>query len=176
MYYANPGSFRCIIKIEDNLSTAANSSDLTNINQLLGIGVDSLINYSGVGPSTVSNEIKVNVTNYGNVKINLSLRGYSVNENDGFAMNCTQNNISLMYEKYNLTSSNPGDLKLNQFELNYTNLTSSPEIKIFNLNYRQEDSYNDAINTTYWRIYAPTNINGECSGYIQFGAVIGAGN
>ena len=97
-YYANPGSFRCVLRIEDNLSIASNLSDLTNINSLLAIGVDSPMNYSIVGPGTVSNEIKVNVTNYGNVKMNLSLRGYAANENDGFAMNCSVNNISIMYE------------------------------------------------------------------------------
>ncbi|MEM0465071.1 MAG: hypothetical protein QXW97_00015 [Candidatus Pacearchaeota archaeon] len=174
MYYANSGNWNCILRVEDNLSAFKNSSDSTFINQLLAIGVDSFIDYNSVSPNLVSDEVKVNVTNYGNVKINLSLRGYAVNENDNFAMNCTVNNISIMHQKYNLTASNPGNLTLSKMT-NYTNLSSSPIIKKFNLNYRQNDDYNDAINTTYWRIYVEPGVNGTCSGHIQFGAVIGAG-
>ncbi|MBR9704691.1 hypothetical protein GOV12_04715 [Candidatus Pacearchaeota archaeon] len=174
-YYSNPTSFRCIFRVEDNLSISSNGSDLTNINQLLAIGVDSPINYSLVNSGSVSDEISVNITNYGNIKMNLSLRGFYESFNDGMAMNCSTGNISVGYEKYNLTSSNDSDLDIGQFEGIYSNLTSDSVIRDFNLNYRQEDSFNDAINTTYWRIYLPVGTLGPCNGSIQFGAILGTG-
>lgn len=99
-------------------------------------------------------------------------------EGDGLSMNCTLGsvgNISINYERYNLTSSIAGDLSLGDFEANYSNLTSTSVVREFNLNYRQNDAVNEAINSTYWRIYVPTGVAGSCSGNIIFGATQSAG-
>ena len=74
-------------------------------------------------------------------------------------------------EKYNVTDPNPGTLDLSGFEDLYINLTSSPVVREFNLNYRQNDVNNEAINETYWRIYVPVGVAGSCQGNIVFGAV-----
>ena len=138
----------------------------------MAVGLPQSLDYGLVNATYVSEEGILNVTNYGNVKINLSLSGYAVNEGDGFAMNCSLGgNISINYEKYNLTDSNPGSLSLSQFEASYVNLTSSPKVREFNLNYRQDDTQNEAINSTYWRIYVPVGVGGTCQGNIVFGAV-----
>lgn len=93
-------------------------------------------------------------------------------------MNCTLGaikNISVQHEKYNITNSNPGVIDLSQFIANYTNLTSSPVVRTFNLEYRQNDTFNEAINATYWRIYVPLGVAGTCQGNIVFGATVGPG-
>jgi len=35
---------------------------------------------------------------------------------------------------------------------------------------------NDAINSTYWRIYVPLGVAGTCQGNIVFGATVAPGN
>ena len=69
------------------------------------LDLDSIITYNLSEGEEVTREANVNVTNYGNVKINLSLSGYAFEENDGYAMNCSEGeirNISIEYEKFNL--------------------------------------------------------------------------
>jgi hypothetical protein len=172
-YYANPETWNCSVEVNDYSGYKEENSNTSDVQPLLALGLPSTINYGTVNATYVSNENITNVTNYGNVKINLSLSGYAENVGDGFAMNCSLGtaNISIEYEKFNLTDSTPGSLSLSEFENSYINLTSSPIIKRFDLNYRQNDTHNKATNKTYWRIYVPKGIGGTCQGNIVFGAV-----
>ncbi len=172
-YYSNPGTWNCYVEVYDNLSISKNSTDQTSINTLLALGVDGPVDFGEINSKNISNEIILNVTNYGNVQVNLSLSGYAVNEGDGFAMNCSLGdmNISIEYEKFNLTSSNPGAGDLSSFNDVYENLSSDVKVKKFNLNYRQDDTENKAVNSTYWRIYVPEGAGGSCQGNIVIGAV-----
>jgi hypothetical protein len=167
-YYANPGSWECFFEVQDNLSSSGNRSDTTNVNTLLSVGMQDLINYSTVNSLQVSNEVEVNVTNYGNVMVNLSLVSYARSEGDGLAMNCTFGNISAEHQKYNLTSSNPGSLDLGATDLVYSNMSILTEIKEFNLDYRTSEENNEAVNSTYWRIYVPLSVGGGCQGKVIF--------
>jgi hypothetical protein len=169
-YYANSSYWNCTISPIDNNNVSRNGSGSSFINPLLSIEVNDSLTFNGVS-NAVSSEQILNVTNYGNVKINLSLYGYARNEGDGYAMNCSDGkNISIMYEKYNLTATNSGNLNLLDFQIKYINLTSSSVVKRFNLDFRHSDGQNIATNSTYWRIYGPGGISGTCSGNIVFGA------
>ena len=153
--------------------------DNISISQLLSIGLPDTINYGEVNATYVSNENESNITNLGNTAVNISLEGYGYTQGDGNAMNCTlgsNKNISIYWEKYNLTNSNPGAMTLGGLEANYTNLTTSPVVKEIGLPVRQNDFENDAINSTYWRIYVPLGVAGTCSGNIIFGATTAAGS
>jgi hypothetical protein len=177
-YYANPGIWNCTLNATDNAGKSGYGWDTINISTLLALGLPDFIYYGIVNATEISEENITNITNYGNVKINLSLSGYGFTANDNNSMNCTLGaikNISIMYEKYNLTASTPGVLNFTQFNSSYTNLTSSPIVKRFNLDFRQNDTINDAINTTYWRIYVPVGVAGTCQGNIVFGATIANG-
>lgn len=178
LYYANPGTWNCFFEVEDNLSVSSNSSDSTSINTLLSVGVQDIINYSTVNPEKVSDEIEVNITNYGNIMANLSLFGYGETMGDGLAMKCSTGNISLENEKYNLTNTNLGSMNLGQADLVYSNMSGQTVIKEFNLDYRTKEDENDAFNSTYWRIYTPSlaKARGTCNGNIIFGAFQGAGS
>lgn len=171
-YNANSSSWNCTITIEDNNSRYKNGSYNTYINPFLAIDVDPIIDYGSVGPNVVSQEHYLNVSNYGNIKINLSVSGYGMYEGDGNAMNCSSGkNISVYFEKFNLTSSNPGNLILTEFENYYVNLTEDFPVIIFNQDYRKNENYNEAVNKTYWRIYVPVGLrSGGCSGNVVFGA------
>jgi len=130
----------------------------------------------------VSDEVAVNVTNAGNVMVNLSLSGYARTVGDGYAMNCSLGsvqNISINYEKYNLTSANAGPLDFTAFETgNYANVTASVQTRRFNLGQRFNDAQTglDDTNATYWRIYVPSGVAGNCTGNIVFGATRAAGS
>ena len=167
-YYANPGNWTCLTSAQDNLSMGGNSTDDTFINPLLSVGVQSEIDFGSVGVGSISDEKIVNVTNYGNVAINLSLYGYGQTPGDNLAMNCTIGNISIGDERYNLTSPNPGQITISQFDSNYQNLTSVYTVRNFGLN-KKNNSFN-ATKPTYWRMRLHPGITGNCSGSVVFGA------
>jgi len=181
-YYADDGGWNCTMYVNDSQNWNDTESDVINTAQLLAFLLPSTIDYGTINATEISLENATNVTNVGNVRLNLSLEGYALAVGDGQAMNCTKGlskNISIVYEKYNLTASNGLDItNITQFETNYTNLTSSPVVKIFNLDYRKNDTVfmKDAWNTTYWRIYVPTGVAGTCRGNIVFGATRAAGS
>lgn len=176
-YYANSENWNCTIETMDNLSTYGRGGDLSFVNPLLALGLDSIATFN-LNIGQITDEEQLNVTNYGNVKINLSLSGYAATENDGLSMNCTEGdkNISINYTKFNLTASNPGAITLTDFQNEYVNLTSYPKVKDFNLNYRQNENANEAVDSTYWRIYVPSTVSGNCQGNIIFGAVQAPGD
>lgn len=181
-YYANNATWTAYVAVNDSTGAVGTLTGNRTINSLLALGLPDFINYSTVNATQVSSEQIANVTNMGNVVTNLSLSGYGATVGDGNAMNCTQGstkNISIYYEKYNLTTSNPGEvLNLAQFEAaNFTNLTSAVATKRFNIAFRQNDTAAgfDDTNSTYWRIYVPIGVAGSCSGNIVFGATRGTG-
>jgi hypothetical protein len=177
-YYAYPSNWTCTINVTDLAKKSGYGNDTITVSTLLALGLPDFIYYGTVNATEVSDENITNVINYGNVKINLSLSGYGFKANDNNAMNCslgTNKNITINHEKYNLTVSNPGVLNLDQAIANYTNLTSAPAVKKYNLDYRQNDTVNEAINATYWRIYVPLGVAGTCQGNIVFGATVASG-
>jgi len=173
-YYANSENWVCNFTIEDNYSVSSDESNSTFINQLLSIEVNSFFDFGYVNSQAVSNESVMNITNMGNTKINISFLGYAINEGDGFAMNCSDDgNLSIDLLKYNLTASTFGELTFGEFNNYYLNLTGSSAIKNTGLNFRQNDLLNEAVNSTYWRIYVPNGITGDCQGNIVVSATLG---
>lgn len=180
-YYSNNATWNGTVRVTDNSSKNGTGSDLITVNSLLALGVPDSINYGIVNETEVSFERIANVTNFGNIMLNLSLEGYARSQGDNLSMNCSLGdvqNISVGYQKFNLTASNNSLLSLTQFTSIYTNLTGNRTIKRFNLNYRQNDTnpYIDDTNSTYWRIYVPFGVAGTCTGNIIFGATLGSGS
>jgi hypothetical protein len=169
-YYSNPGIWTCDVEITDNLSISSRETNTTNINELLAIYIDDEINFGTFSAMQVTDEKELIVVNYGNIMINLSLSGYGVEEGDDLAMSCISGEIPVYYKKYNLSSSNSGEMNLEEFELKYKNLTKETVVSEFNLDYRKNEIENDALNSTYWRVYVPEGVGGSCQGNIVFGA------
>lgn len=178
-YYASPGVWNCSLSVMDSLYVSGKGIANTSVNSLLAIGVNSFFDFGILALTSISPENQTNITNFGNVLINLSLRGYAAELGDGLAMNCSSgsiNNISIEYMKYNLTSSNAGPITLPEVEQYYFNLSSLPVSRMFGLSSRQNDISNDAVNSTYWRVYVPAGINGSCSGNLVLGATLASGS
>jgi len=172
-YYADAADWNCTVFVNDSLSWEETGTDEITVNTLLALGLPDIIQYGTVNATEVSDENVTNVTNFGNVPMNLSVEGYAQTEGDGLAMNCTLGNIGTIpvyWEKYNFTNINPGVLTLSQFEGVYANLTSDAVVRQYELAQRQNDGFNEASNYTYWRIYVPRGVAGTCQGKIIFGA------
>jgi hypothetical protein len=180
-YYANNATWNATAVVTDQSNWTGMGSNKTTINELLAFAMPDSIDYGTVNATAVSEEQVANVTNAGNIIANLSLSGYAVSVGDNWSMNCTRGtvqNISIYYEKYLLNRSVSGTINYTQFQANYTNLTSNPIVRSFNVPQRLNDTWQfiDDTNSTYWRIYVPIGVAGSCSGNIVFGAVKGPGN
>jgi hypothetical protein len=172
-FFSDPGNWTCNLNLTDNTNLSDSSSSNFSVSELLSMGLPDYVNYGVVNSTYVSSEVPVQIINYGNVKLDLSLSGYGSSVNDGYAMSCTHGakEIPIGYQKYTLGNSITGAISLTEFNQFYTNLTTFSNTANYNLNYRHNDITNDAMNYTYWRIYVPRNVAGSCSGNIVFGAV-----
>ncbi len=180
-YYADSNIWNCTMLVNDHLNISNQGSNISMVNPLLAIQLEDTVDFGQVNALEVSEESIINVTNMGNVEINLSLSGYAVTPGDNLAMNCTEGltkNIPINYQRYNLTASNPGFMDLQMFESSYRNLSSISTIRSFNLGHRSNDlaAFLDDTGKTYWRIYVPSGVAGSCEGNIIFGAAIGPEN
>ena len=170
-YFANNGTWQCNMTVADNygLASSRNSSEFT-INPLIAIEVPTEIGYGNLSVTETSSQIPVNVSNYGNIQLNVSVRGwggidqYTSDLNDT-ALICATNNISMEYHRYSINISDT----FNQM----TNISNtSTQIPDFYIYQRENDAApgNDT-NTTYWRLQIPSNVAGSCNGTVEFSAI-----
>ena len=97
-YYASSNSWNCTVKGADYLINHS-ASNTTFINPLMAIELPSTIDYGLLDTSVMSNESVVNITNKGNVVVNLTLEGYAVSRGDNLSMNCSDGmNISVNFQ------------------------------------------------------------------------------
>ncbi len=172
-YYANNGSWACNMTIEDNYGLRdTNTSGAERINSLIGIWSKENINYGNLSVTEYSTEKTLNITNFGNVEINVSVRGYggtgtSFRKNpSNSSLNCQTGNMSLFYERYS-TKSGVGWVNM----LNISNASSL--IQNFTLPQRTNDTgHQQDTNNTYWMVYIPSGISGKCNGSLEFLASI----
>ncbi|MBW2975364.1 hypothetical protein KY366_06615 [Candidatus Woesearchaeota archaeon] len=169
-YYANNGTWQCNMTVADSYNlTSSNISNNITINPLVALDVPSELDYGNLSVTETSGFIGMNISNLGNVPINISVRGWggTLDYNGHFddtCMICETGNISAYYEKYSINTS--------MSYANMTNLTNtSAKIPNFILPVRTNDSrYGNDTNTTYWRIYIPLAIGGYCNGTLEFTA------
>lgn len=183
-YYANDSNqWRCNISVDDTGGTQKISSKIflsdTEISQaytitkLLAINTTLLINYGNLSVTETSSEIEHNVTNAGNINLNLTLRGFGGSQNGedimpgggNTTMFCDFGNITHGYKRYAIGSSGfPfSDMKNLSNMTKRTNLTLPARINDINVDRDQ--------NSTYWKLQVPLGVGGICNGTIIFGAI-----
>ncbi|MFC1648274.1 hypothetical protein ACFL1B_02335 [Nanoarchaeota archaeon] len=167
-YYANNGS------VWTANATAKDQGDFTDfesgtatIEPLLAINVTDEIDFGNMAVGDVSTTgIEANVTNFGNVLINVSVYGYGSTTGDGLAMVCTQRNITIGYEKFSVNNSTP--------YVSMTALaTAAQNIPGLQMYQRTNDTAGGEVyNITYWRLQVPVSLNpaGTCNGSVVFQA------
>lgn len=161
-YYANNGSnWICNATAIDEYNFTVSESATTTMNALYALNLTTLIDFGDMAVEDTSTTEQANITNFGNMDINISLYGYGVTPNDGLAFDCDIGNITIDNERHSLV--------VQAWSL-MTNLTSAAN-NINNLTLAQRtDDTTPVINTTYWRLYIPPNPFGNCTGNIVFQA------
>jgi len=161
-YYAEPVSWNCTVFVNDSFGFAANNTINSTVNSLLALDVTSLIEYGNLAIQDTSANKTANVTNFGNVPINVSVYGYGNTSGDGLALYCEQGNITIDNEKY---SANINDNYAAKTSLTGTGV-QIPALTVG----KQTVPTTPIVNTTYWQLYVPPNPFGVCNGTVVFQA------
>lgn len=167
-YYSNNGTWMCNVTPMNSWNYTNSGNGSTLFYPIYALNVTDGIDYGGVAVYDVSPERIANVTNLGNMGINISVEGYGAARGDGLAMNCSINgNITVDNERFAINTgvawaaktplvSTPGGVPLSGLTLPKQTLSSTY-----------------VVNSTYWEIYIPPNPAGNCTGNIIFTAVAG---
>lgn len=170
-YYANNGTWRGNLTVRDDYNLTRNDYRNSTINLLYALNITpDIINFGDMAVGdTKDPPVPANVTNFGNMPINVSVYGFG-GENEilyaGLAMICEIRNLTLPNERYGLNAGTSYD--------SMTSLTGSP-IRITGLKIpKQTDSSQMQTNTTYWRLHVNLTSNpfGVCNGTVVFAAEV----
>lgn len=167
-YSANAAEWTCKLTATDAgaLTGTASATDVT-VNQLKALStVSASLAFSELAlGATSSSDKNINVTNTGNVLIDVSVDGYGAIDGDGKSMTCTIGTITLANVKYNLTADQ-------DYTANMTALTDSA-VTLTDFNLAAESTDNTAsAELIYWKLKIPTTgVGGSCSGNVVVTAV-----
>jgi hypothetical protein len=173
-YYANNGSWFINVSVHDRYhSTSYNVSGTGNftISALYAINVTDTINFGDMAVGdTSANPIQANITNFGNMRLNITVYGFGGENRTlyaNYSMICDQRNLTSNVERYSI---NQSDLWSGMTPINNTAVT----IQAFNIVQRTND-LEPVVNSTYWRLYIDpaSNPYGTCNGTVVFGASAG---
>lgn len=163
-YYANNGSnWMCNVTVQDNYNFNDSRYNITDIRPLWAINVTPTIDFGEMAVGETRNNITANITNFGNMPVNISVNGYGNTTNDGLAMKCAIRNISISNLRFSINASQIWDDKANLS--NSLKNISGLTIPKSNGTFTQ--------NVTYWDLYIPPSENpfGLCTGTVVFTAV-----
>jgi len=167
-YYANDGlNWTANATAFDASGSADTESAQTTMNILLALNVTDLIDYGNLAVGDISAaSVQANITNFGNVDINVSLYGYGNITGDGLALKCEQRNISIDNERFTTNATDMAWADMLQLT------GSSALISNLSIIQRTNDTVNDIVNSTYWKLRVPVSTNpaGQCNGSIVFQA------
>lgn len=167
-YFANNGTWKCNLTVEDNREAVSDANISTLINELLAIEITpSILDYGQLLTTNITqNDTNLTVTNLGNVDFNITVDGYGVEDGDGLAMNCTKGTIPLSNQRY------ATNISTSFAEMTSLSDTPTPVFN-FTLPQRLDDNQFDASrNNTYWKLEVPSGIRGICNGTIVFRTVV----
>ncbi|MFH1849933.1 MAG: hypothetical protein ABH879_07175 [archaeon] len=181
-YYANASNWACSATIVDgggnatqnlydNISSSRNAT--AKVTQLVAIEVTDEIDYGNMSVTETSGEKVLNVTNIGNMGINISVRGFggtkhNITGKENNAMHCAYNNITIDYQRY---SRYQGVNWADMVQLAGTN-TMVDDLTISQRTNDTTVTYGDDRNSTYWKLQIPPTVGGVCNGTIVFTATV----
>jgi hypothetical protein len=163
-HYAINGTWNCTSFAWDAYSIG-NKSDNTTVNQLFALNIStSVIDYSNLQPNQTSQNVTVNISNVGNMPMNISVYGFggdNETSGSGLSMVCQINNISVSFEKYATNNST---------DYNSKNALTTTSHDI-GMTIPPKTNYDDIkVNSTYWQFMVPPNSysSGQCNGSVVF--------
>jgi len=173
-YFAYNGTWQVNITVSDThwlggdnpLNLTDSGTGFTNITPLVALDVPASLDYGDLAVTQYSSMKELNITNFGNVGINISMYGYGGDNYTLFnntALMCPVGNISLTYERWARESSKAW--------ADMYNVTAVDAKMDINIPKRiDEQQYNNSRNTTYWKVYVPQGVGGFCNGSLVFSA------
>jgi len=160
------GTWTCNITAIDNSGGTGSNTDTATVNQLIALSIaETNINFGNMNPGekTADGSAKdINITNEGNVKIDLKMKANSDMICDNLG-SIGPGNISYAVTNVGYDSG----AKLNN-DLSFTSLTT------FNLGVEGiiTSDTQPATNLTYWGINIPYGVRGVCNNTITLSAII----
>jgi len=168
-YYAVNGTWYVNATVIDDFAFTASDTNTTTIDALYALNVTTLIDYGDMVLTDNSDNMTANITNLGNLPINMTVFSYGAVSGDGLAMNCSQGNISAEHQKFS-----------HNVSANYTQKTATPGNPVSPADMalqvqKQTVPATQITNTTYWQLYvsADNNPYGVCNGTLVFAAYAG---
>jgi hypothetical protein len=162
LYYAANGTWTCNAT---GISTDGISSTTRTftIDPLYAITVnDTFMNFGNLQTGALSDNVTQNITNVGNMALNISVRGYGRVMDDNSSFTCTTQNLSIDLLKF------AGNITATYDEKESLANTSKQ------LRFTIEKQINPTLktNSSFWQVRIPANISetGQCNGTIVFQA------
>ncbi len=165
-YWALNGTWFCNATAKSNADIISKLVNST-INPLYALNVSNTIDFGIMQPMQISPaDIIKNVTNIGNMVLDLGLDGYGIFDDDNIGMNCSEGNISLDSERYSLN-----------FGQSWNSMTPLTDITSympsFDLNPRNDTNATKSIKEIYWKLQVDPKTRGVCNGTVVFTASAG---
>ncbi|MFH1649712.1 MAG: hypothetical protein ABIA93_04140 [Candidatus Woesearchaeota archaeon] len=163
-YYANNGTWTCNASTIDQQAFTGSLSNTSTIDPLYAINVTPTIDYGNMAVGDISNNETLNITNFGNRDINITVLGYGEAELDDLSMVCDYGNISIGNQHFSLT---PVDFGSKQVLA-----TTATQVTALTVIQQTNDSM-AVTNTTYWQLEIPLDENpaGQCNGTVVVEAI-----
>jgi len=161
------GTWNCTIFAKDGAGATANASRTQTVDELLALDVlNGSIHYGTMSNgASSSSALGVNISNTGNVKIDVQVKGNT-------DMNCSVlGNLGVGNISFNTTGGAYATMSDNKLS------TSLQSLSAFNLVQEGVTPWVEdqvATNNTYWTITIPDGVRGECNNTIGVYAVISA--
>jgi len=163
-FFAINGTWNCTGFAWSEHFTANNSDNIT-VNPLFALNVStSTVDYGYLQPDNVSSNVTVNISNVGNMPMNISVYGFGGDDETtgtGLSMVCQINNITIEFEKFstnntaNYSSKRQLSASLQDLQFTIPSKTAYEEVR---------------ANSTYWQFMAPPEYQafGQCNGSVVF--------
>lgn len=160
------GTWNCTISAKDGAGSTARNSTTEPVDQLLALTVlENSIHFGNMNTgesSSVANY--TNITNEGNVKIDLQVQGNA-------DMNCSiLGNLGISNISYNTTGGSYATMSDNKLSTSLSSILTAFNLVPEGMVPFAEDE--PATNNTYWTINIPTGVRGECNNTITIVGVI----
>jgi hypothetical protein len=166
-FFANNGTWTIAVGIFDAEGLNASGSANFTINPLFAVDVNmTFLSYGNRATFETSSEVALQVSNAGNVRVNLTAYGYGAGEGDDLAFVCPAGSISIANERFG----NVSGLAFSQMTP-LSGIAAGPSV----INATIPKTETNASNRTadvFWRLYIPENAYGLCNGTIRLGSVI----
>jgi hypothetical protein len=162
-YYAVNGTWNCTARVNDSKSLTGFGTDNTTLYPLYALNVTEMIDYGDMIAGEYSSNKTANITNIGNLPINITVQGYGNSSGDGLSFSCEIGNLTVDLQRFAANST---------ADYNTKQVLSNSYQQIAGLTVPKANDSTVALNTTYWELYVDPaqEASGQCNGTLIFQA------